>query len=86
MNEMTASNQTHYFEIKIDGHLSDHRTRSFEGLQVTYLTNGETLISGEIKDQSQLFGILIRIRDMGIPLMYVNYKRTKFSASNGDSK
>ena len=86
MNKMTDPNQTHYFEIKIDGHLSDQRTRSFEGLQVTYLTNGETLISGEIKDQSQLFGILIRIRDMGIQLMYVNYKRTKISASNGDSK
>ena len=72
MNEMTNLNQTQYIEIKIEGHLSDQRTRSFEGLQVKYLSNGETLISGEIKDQSQLFGILILIRDMGIPLLAVN--------------
>jgi hypothetical protein len=86
MNEMTDLNQTHYFEIKIFGHFSDQRTRSFEGLQVTHLMNGETLISGEIKDQAQLFGILIRIRDMGMPLLSVNNKPSKIGQVIGDSK
>jgi hypothetical protein len=64
--------QPKHCEIKIDGHLSDQRARSFEVLQITTLANGETLLSGEIKDQSQLFGILIRIRDIGAPLLSVN--------------
>jgi hypothetical protein len=85
MNEMTKLNQTQYFEIKVDGHLSEHRSRNFAGLMVAHLPNGETKISGEIKDQSQLFGILIRIRDMGIPLLSVNYMPSKIIQSNGGS-
>lgn len=72
MNEMIDLEQPKLFEIKIDGHLSDQRAKSFEGLQITTLANGETLISGEIKDQAQLFGILLRIRDIGVPLLSVN--------------
>lgn len=72
MNEMIAVDQTQYFEIKIDGHLSAQRSRLFEGLQVEQLASGETLICGELKDQAQLFGILILIRDIGIPLLSVN--------------
>ena len=86
MNDMTGSPRTQYFEIKVDGHLSDQRARSFEGLPVARLPNGETMISGEIKDQSELFGILIRIRDMGIPLLSVNIKPSKIFQSLGDSK
>jgi hypothetical protein len=72
MNEMNEVNQTQYFEIIIDGHLSDQRSMKFNDLQVDQLTNGKTLISGEFKDQAHLFGILILIRDMGIPLVAVN--------------
>jgi hypothetical protein len=86
MNEMTELNQTQYFEIKINGHLSYQRSKSFVGLQVAHLANGETLISGEIKDQAQLFGILVRIRDMGIPLLSVNFLQSKSSQTKGDSK
>ena len=71
---MTDLEQPKLVEIKIDGHLSDQRARSFEGLQITTLANGETLISVEIKDQPQLFGILLRIRDIGVPLLSVNIK------------
>lgn len=86
MNEMTYLNQTNYIEIRINGHLSDQRRRSFEGLKVTHFANGKTLISGEIKDQAQLFGILIRIRDMGIPLLSVNIIQPKNNQCKGDKK
>ena len=72
MNEMMTVDQTQFFEIKIDGHLSAQRSRLFEGLQVEQLESGETLICGEFKDQAQLFGILILIRDIGIRLLSVN--------------
>ena len=86
MNDLTHLDQPKHFEIKIDGHLSDQRAKSFEGLQVTSLTNGETQISGEIKDQSQLFGILLRIRDIGVPLLSVNVRLSKSKNHKGDSK
>ena len=72
MNEMNKLKQTQTFEIKINGHLSSDRSRLFHGLEIHELANGETLIYGEFKDQAQLFGILIQIRDMGIPLLSVN--------------
>jgi hypothetical protein len=84
MNEM--KNQNQYFEIKIDRHLSDQRARDFEGLQIALLPNGVSQISGEIKDQSELFGILIRIRDMGIPLLSVNYRPSKIIQTLGESQ
>jgi hypothetical protein len=85
MNEKILINQTHYFEISIYGHLSDQRKRIFEGLRVTQLEDGKTLIAGEIKDQAQLFGILIRIRDMGIPLLSVNFHHPNNNQTEGDS-
>jgi len=73
MNDEANPNQAWLYEIRIEGHLTDPRANYFEGLQVTQLPNGESLISGQIEDQAALFGVLIRIRDMGIPLLSVNY-------------
>lgn len=69
MNNEEDSNQNRYYQIRIAGHLSQARINDFEGMQLTLLPNGETLISGRLKDQAELFGILIRIRDLGIPLL-----------------
>ena len=69
---MINPNHKQYFEIRIDGHLSPERSRIFNELELNELANVETLICGEFKDQAQLFGILIQIRDMGIPLLSVN--------------
>jgi hypothetical protein len=69
MNDEENPNQNHYYQIRITGHLSQSRINDFEGMQVTLLPNSETLISGRLKDQAELFGILIRIRDLGIPLL-----------------
>lgn len=79
-------NQNQYIEIKIDGHLSDQRASNFEGLQIALLPNGVSQISGEIKDQSELFGILIRIRDIGVPLLSVNYRPSKIIQTLGESQ
>lgn len=73
MNDEANPNQARLYQIRIEGHLTDPRASYFAGLQVAQLPNGESLISGQIEDQAALFGVLIRIRDMGIPLLSVNY-------------
>jgi hypothetical protein len=40
-------------------------------MEVKSLENGETLLRGTLADQPALFGILNRIRDVGIPLLEV---------------
>ena len=59
------------YEIRIKAHLSDDRTRAFEGMRITRQSNGETVISGPVVDQAALHGLLIRIRDLGVPLLLV---------------
>lgn len=63
-----------YYEIRIEGHLNETRAGDFGILSMKLLPNGQTLISGPVPDQAALFGILIRIRDMGTPLVSVTSK------------
>jgi len=61
------------YQIRIEEHLDERWLRWFEGLDVSPLPEGETLISGEM-DQSALHGVLNRIRDLGLALISVQRK------------
>ena len=50
----------------------DQWTDWFEGLTVTLEENGDTLLTGMVIDQAALYGLLKRIRDLGMPLLSVN--------------
>jgi hypothetical protein len=58
------------YEIRIAGQLPPQWADWFEGLTLT-LENGETRLVGPIVDQAVLFGLLKRIRDLGLPLLSV---------------
>lgn len=59
------------YEIRVKGHLDEGRMRWLEGLSVTLHPNGETILSGPVMDQAALYGILNRIRDLGLTLLLV---------------
>ena len=59
------------YEIKVEG-LIDHRWAEwFGGLFITYVNESETVLIGEIQDQTALHGVLERIRDLGLNLISV---------------
>jgi len=60
-----------YYEFRINGSLDPARSNWFSGLEISIINN-ETLLTGPVLDQAELFGILKKIRDMGIPLISVN--------------
>lgn len=62
---------TDHYEICIEGHLGASWVTWFEGLTIRHLDTGHTLLSGPIEDQSALHGVLIKIRDLGLPLVTV---------------
>lgn len=64
--------QPNVYQIRIKGHLSDQWTGYFVGLTITLEENGDTLLIGPISDQAALFGLLRRVRDMGMQLISVN--------------
>ncbi len=60
------------YEITIRGHLSPQWAAVFEGMQVICLEDGNTLITGDIPDQPALYGLLMRLRDLGMTLISLN--------------
>ena len=58
--------------IHIRGELDAHWSSWFEDLSVTHVDGGETVLSGEVKDQSALYGLLGRLRDLGLVLLSVH--------------
>ena len=71
-NPKTDPGQPNVYQIRIKGHLSDQWTGWFEGLTITLEENGDTLLTGPVVDQAALFGLLKKVRDVGIPLISIN--------------
>jgi hypothetical protein len=59
------------YHIRIKGHLGPQWAEWFEGLTITLEAEGDTLLSGPVVDQAALFGLLRRVRDVGLPLVAV---------------
>ena len=57
------------YKIRIEGHLSASWASWFEGLEIRHEENGETVLIGALADQAALHGVLMRIRDLGLPLV-----------------
>jgi len=60
------------YQIRIKGHLSHQWADWFEGLTITLEDNGVTLLSGPVVDQAALYGLLRKVRHLGMPLLAVN--------------
>lgn len=71
MTEGSEKNNLKVYEIKIAGHLEDRWTDWFEGLTFIHESDGTTTLSGPIKDQTALRGILNHISDLGLVLISV---------------
>ncbi len=68
--------EEYIYEICVKGHLDEQWVSWFEGFTITHGFSHEglpvTKLSGSIADQAALHGVLIKIRDIGIPLLSVN--------------
>jgi hypothetical protein len=58
---------TQRIRITVRGRLSPRLARAFEGMTPCY-RRGRTHLSGEIADQAALYGLLSRVRDLGLEL------------------
>ena len=60
------------YQIKVKGILDSKWSDWFNGLAITPLPSGVTLLTGPVADQAALHGLLNKIRDIGLPLLAVN--------------
>jgi hypothetical protein len=65
------TSQPTFYQIRIEGHLGRQWTEWFENLTITLEENGETLVTGLVVDQAALYGLLRKVRDLGMPLVSV---------------
>lgn len=57
------------YDIHIEGYLDPAWSEWLQGMTITHLKNGETLLSGPLADQASLHGLLNRLRDMNLVLV-----------------
>jgi hypothetical protein len=55
-------------EIRVKGRLDETWSEWFDGLTISHFDPNETLLSGSVQDHTAVFGVLARLRDLGLEL------------------
>jgi hypothetical protein len=71
-NSKTDPGESMVYQIRLKGHLGRQWADWFGGMTITLEDNGETLLTGPVVDQAALYGLLRKVRDLGLPLLSVN--------------
>ena len=58
-------------EIRIEGRIDEHWSSWFADLAIRHAEGNETILTGPIADQATLYGVLNRLRDLGLTLLSV---------------
>jgi hypothetical protein len=61
-----------HVEIRVKGRIDQDWEDWFDGLKITYTEQGETILSGPVLDEAAMYGILSKLRDLGLQLLSVN--------------
>jgi hypothetical protein len=77
-----SDDHSEYFEIRVKGHLAPSWSEFFGILELTHTSSGETILCCPIADQSELHGILAKIRDLNLPLISVIQIQSEGSADD----
>lgn len=73
-NSNTDLNQAMVYQIRLEGHLDQTWTHWLGSMTLTLddlmlEDNGDTVLSCTVADQSALYGLLKKVRDVGLPLI-----------------
>lgn len=60
------------YRIQVRGHLPDGWFEMVEHMEIIREADGNTTISGPIRDQSELYGLISRLQSLGLTLISIN--------------
>ena len=60
------------YEIRVKGHLDQHWSAWFDGMTITNVENGDTIISGSVPDQAALHSLLVKVYNLNLTLISVS--------------
>jgi hypothetical protein len=64
------------YQITVKGHLDSQWSAWFDNMLITNEANGEAVLCGPLADQSALYGVLAKMRNLGLPLLAVTLVAT----------
>ena len=65
-----------HVEVRIKGYLVEEWSEWFEGLTIKH-ADDDTILAGAIVDQSALYGLFAKLRDLGLPLVSMKCAKTE---------
>jgi len=66
-------------EIRVKGRIDPHWSEWLEGLQISHANQDITILTGTITDQTTLYGLISKLRDLGLALIYLQCVEAKVS-------
>jgi hypothetical protein len=60
-----------HYQITVKEYLEDSWAAWFDGLTLTHGADGATTLAGPVRDQTALYGLLDKARDLGLTLLAV---------------
>jgi hypothetical protein len=61
-----------HVELRVKGHVDESWSAWLEGLTISHTESEETILTGSIPDQAALYGLISKIRDLGLQLLSVD--------------
>ncbi len=65
------------YQIRVGGHLNGGWSEWLDEMTLTAEPDGTTVMTGPVADQPALYGLLIKLRDLGLPLLSVARRRDR---------
>jgi hypothetical protein len=65
-------------EIQVEGHLDPDWADWLEGFTLQYTEDQKTILTGTVHDQSALYGLIGKLRDLGLKLISIHYGESGF--------
>jgi len=59
-------------EVRVKGQIDQRWSEWLDDLTITHTDQDETVLTGVIVDQAALYGLIAKLRDLGLPLSSVN--------------
>ena len=63
-------------EIRVEGHLDKSWADWLDGFDLCHTETAETILTGDVEDQAALYGLIAKLRDLGVKLVSVNFRST----------
>ena len=70
--QKNVPNQPIVYQIRLKGHLDDQWSDWLGGLTIALEEDGNTVLTGPVVDQAALFGLIKKVRDLGMPLVSIH--------------